>query len=74
VNFNHLMEKNARFNCNGRGQECYWAPTGPGRATAGDNVCLTMYCKKCRRREDIFLSRTQYKIQENLIRKEVGDV
>lgn len=75
MNFNYLMEKKSmKMFCKGRQGECYWSPTGPARATSGDNFNVTMFCKRCKSRQDIFLSREQYKIQENLIRKEVGDV
>ena len=44
----------------------------------GDNVNVTLYCKNCSRREDIFLTAEQFKKQENLInielQKEVSHV
>ena len=54
----------------GRG-ECYWVPVGNVRSTQGNNVHMTMYCKHCASREDIFLSRQDYEIQERLISREV---
>ena len=72
VNFNHLMEaKFVRRACStGRG-ECYWIPQGNIRSTHGNNVHMTMYCKHCGTREDIFLSKQEYEVQERLILKEV---
>lgn len=76
MNFNYLMEKRIRSRkCSQYSrQECYFQPVGDGRATNGGYVCVTMCCKHCQRREDIFLPEAQYKIQENLISKEIGHV
>ena len=76
MNFNYLMEKrmrNRKCSQNSR-QECYWQPVGDGRATNGGYVCVTMCCKHCARREDVFLPEEQYKIQESLISKEAARV
>jgi len=75
VNFNHLME--ARFvkrKCPSTNAECYFIPAGNVRSTQGDNVHMTMVCRKCGRREDIFLSRADYDIQRQLIEREIGNV
>ena len=75
MNFNHLME--SRFikrKCKTRNGPCYFLPVGSGRATAGENVHLTMHCKNCGVREDIFLSKEDYLIQQKLIHKEIGHV
>ncbi len=75
MNFNHLLdERQQRARCRGRLNECYWLPAGDAKATAGKNVNLTMYCKRCQSREDIFLTENEYKIQRKLIEKEVGNV
>jgi len=71
-NFNHLMD--ARFlkrRCKANGNECYWIPAGNVRSTQGNNVHMTMYCRHCNTREDIFLTQKEYKIHENTILKEV---
>lgn len=75
MNFNHLLdERRQRMRCQGRANECHWLPAGDGKATAGRNVCLTMYCKNCQSREDIFLNESDYKTQRKLIEKEIGNV
>mgnify|MGYP003146065546 FL=1 len=55
-------------------KNCYLLPVGNVTATAGNNVSLTVECKTCNRREDIFLTEKQYKTQEKLIMKEVEHV
>tara|TARA_E500000331_G_C17003541_1_gene603150 strand:- start:447 stop:575 length:129 start_codon:yes stop_codon:yes gene_type:complete len=40
----------------------------------GDNVHVSMMCKRCQKREDIFLSKREYKTQEKIIEKEVTSV
>lgn len=37
----------------------------------GDNVNVSLYCKNCLRREEIFLTTEQFKKQENLINMEI---
>jgi len=76
MNFNYLMDqKRMRLLCKGIDKEaCYWCPVGSLRATSGNNIAVSMYCKKCELREDIFLSQSEYKIQERILRNEVGDV
>ena len=60
--------------CRESGGECYWAPTGNIRAMVGGHVNITMYCKRCKLTEEVFLSETLYKIQEKLLEQEVGNV
>jgi hypothetical protein len=75
MNFNHLMGNDvAKRRCSAGCTECYWRPVGNIRATHGENVHLTMYCKHCARREDIFLSQKDYHMQEKLILKELRSV
>ena len=75
MNFNHLMEaKFLRRKCTASQGECYWIPVGNIRSTHGNNVHMTMRCKHCGQREDIFLSKQDYEIQKNLISKEVANV
>ena len=75
MNFNHLMEnKLLQRRCGKDGGECYWAPTGNIRAMVCGHVNVTMYCKRCKRREEVFLSETLYKRQEKIIHQEVGNV
>jgi hypothetical protein len=71
MNFNHLMREGlAKRKCSATNAECYWIPAGNIRSTHGDNVHMTMYCNKCEKREDIFLSKEEYFTQQKLIHKE----
>jgi hypothetical protein len=75
MNFNHLMESHfAKRKCKDRNDPCYFLPIGNVRSTAGANVHLTMRCKNCGAREDIFLSKEDYLIQQKLIHKEINHV
>jgi hypothetical protein len=75
VNFNHLMEsKFMKRKCTVGHNECYWLPVGNIRSTHGNNVHMTMHCRHCGTREDIFLSKQDYEIQEKLILREVENV
>ena len=75
MNFNYLMEKKfTNRKCTTGHGECYWVPVGNIRSTHGNNVHMTMFCKHCGRREDLFLSKQDYEIQERLILKEIRDV
>ena len=75
MNFNHLMEdRSLKRKCSKGHGECYWIPVGNIRSTHGDNVHMTMFCKHCGLREDIFLSRQDYEVQERMILKEIQDV
>ena len=71
-NFNHLVEdKDVRKLCRRNIQnECYWVPLRV-RATVGDNVNLSMYCRRCEARQEVFVTEKEYKNQERLIQKEV---
>ncbi len=73
MNFNHLMEENLlKQRCKTGPKECYWIPAADVRSTQGNHVHVTMCCKHCGKREDIFLSKQEYKIQEDMILREVG--
>lgn len=75
MNFNHLMEARiVKRKCSATNGECYFVPAGNVRSTLGDNVHMTMYCNKCGKREDIFLSREEYSTQQQLIQREIGNV
>ena len=80
MNFEHLFDKKRKKTpCRGNeNKDCYWIPTGNIRSMIGHNVNVTLYCKNCSRREDIFLTSEQFKKQENLInielQKEVSSV
>jgi|TARA_E500000305_G_C3927200_1_gene191041 hypothetical protein len=75
MNFNHLMDpRKLRMTCRSANSECYWIPVGSGRSMGGDNVHVSMMCKRCQKREDIFLSKREYKTQEKIIEKEVTSV
>ena len=76
MHFNHLMEsKRMKILCKkDGGKSCYWMPTGNIRATSGKNVNVSLYCKNCDCREEVFLTEEQFRTQESILRKEVGDV
>ena len=75
MNFNHLMEnKILQRQCRKDGAECYWASTGNIRAMVGGHVNVSMYCKKCDQREEVFLSEILYKKQQKILEQEVGNV
>lgn len=60
--------------CGATNGECYFIPAGNIRSTQGENVHMTMYCKKCSKREDIFLTKEEYFTQQQLIQKEIKNV
>jgi len=75
MNFNHLMEKRAlQGRCGALNTSCYYVPRGPVRTMLGEHVHLTMVCKRCAKRRDVFLTKEEYFTQEKLIHKEIGDV
>jgi len=75
MNFNHLIHNHKKQEkCATTGQNCYFLPLGNVRSTQGENVYLTMFCRNCEKREDVFLTREEYLIQRKLIHKEIGDV
>jgi hypothetical protein len=76
MNFNYLIEdKRNKVICKKKNlNECQWSPTGRVWATSGNNVCVSMYCKKCECKEDIFLTLKEFKIQEKILSQEVGNV
>jgi hypothetical protein len=75
MNFNHLMgDGSLKRKCKKGLGECYWVPVGNIRSTHGDNVHMTMFCRHCLLREDIFLSKQDYEVQERMILKEIQDV
>tara|TARA_R110000737_G_scaffold122765_1_gene154719 strand:+ start:73 stop:348 length:276 start_codon:yes stop_codon:yes gene_type:complete len=73
MNFEHLFDKKRKKTfCKATQNEyCYWVPTGNIRSMMGNNVNVTLYCKNCSRREDIFLTAEQFIKQENLINTEM---
>lgn len=75
MNFNHLMEtKFMKRKCRATNNSCYFIPAGNIRSTHGENVHMTMFCKNCGVREDLFLTKEEYFTQQKLIQKEIGDV
>ena len=75
MNFNHLMEsKFLKRRCASTNSDCYWIPAGNVRSTQGENIHMTMTCRKCGKREDIFLSKADYEVQRRLIEREIGHV
>jgi len=75
-NFNHLFEKHELIiNCKQRNTElCHWRPTGNIKATAGDNVCVSLVCARCDARTNVFLEHKQYKNHEKILLKEIENV
>ena len=73
MNFEHLFDNKRKksFCSANQNEHCYWVPTGNIRSMVGNNVNVTLYCKNCSRREDIFLTSEQFKKQENLINLEL---
>ena len=72
MNFNYLIEPRRRkMSCKTPGEECYWIPVTSGRATNGDNVHVPMICKRCGNREEVFMTKKEYKMQERIIEREV---
>jgi len=56
VNFNHFFDKKhllAMGRCPGA---CYMLPTNDIRATSGNNISVTFYCKLCGNREVVFMT------------------
>jgi hypothetical protein len=75
MNFNHLVEKAAlRDKCGALDTCCYYRPIGNVRTMLGENVHLTVVCKRCGKRKDVFLTKEEYFTQQKLIHKEIGDV
>ncbi len=75
MNFNYLMESRLmKRRCNDENKECYFVPAGNVRSMHGDNVHMTLYCNKCGKREELFLSREEYFKQQKLIQREIENV
>jgi len=75
MNFNHLMEKKTiQGKCGELDTSCYYVPVGNVRTMLGENVHLTMVCKRCAKRRDVFLTKEEYFTQQKLIHKEIRDV
>tara|TARA_Y100001938_G_C8097644_1_gene439203 strand:- start:3053 stop:3265 length:213 start_codon:yes stop_codon:yes gene_type:complete len=66
-----MDNKSLKRKCKITNNECYWIPVGNIRSTVGNNIHMTMHCKHCAVREDIFLTEKEYKTHENIILKEV---
>ena len=72
MNFNHLLsERQKKHRCKGAKQECYWVPTGNIRSMVGEHVNVSLACRHCGRREELFLTTREFKMQERLITSEV---
>jgi hypothetical protein len=75
MNFNHLMDKRElKRTCGKLNISCYYVPRGPVRTMLGENVHLTMVCKRCGKIRDAFITKEEYFTQEKLIHKEIKDV
>jgi hypothetical protein len=75
-NFNHLFEKQELIiNCKQRDtSRCQWRPTGNIKATAGNNVSVSLACATCDARTSVFLDHAQYKNHEKILLKEIDNV
>ena len=74
MHFNHLLAKRElRRICKNGAKGCYLLPVGNITAKVGNNISLTVECRTCHRREDVFLTDEEFKIQEKLINKEIED-
>ena len=75
-NFNHLLNKQELLiGCKKRNlSQCQWRPTGNIRATAGDNVCVSLVCEECLARTSVFLDEVNYKNHEKILLKEIARV
>jgi hypothetical protein len=76
MNFNHLVERiELKRVCHSRGHRtCYYQPVGDGQNTAGNSYHVTMSCKNCGRRTEVFMSEQQYKQHRNVLSKEISSV
>lgn len=75
VNFNYLLDgRTAKRKCIAEHKTCYFVPAGTVRAVQGNNIYLSMRCRNCGKREDVFLSREEYFTQQKLIEKELANV
>ena len=75
MNFNHLVGRHAsKRKCRVNNESCYYVPIGNVRSTHGENIHMTMTCRNCGIREDIFLTKEQYFTQQKLILKEINNV
>lgn len=72
MNFDYLLDKDRpKRRCEKGGNSCYWVPTGNIRSMVGDYVNVTLYCRNCGKREELFLTSTEFKVQEALIDSQV---
>ena len=76
MNFNHLIEKSElKKICSALGHKtCYFHPVGDGQTTTGNNYHVTMSCKNCARRTEVFMSEKQYKQHSNVLEREISNV
>jgi len=74
MNFNHLFDQKRIKTIGKCQQECHWAPTGHIRAIVGGKINVTMYCKHCSSREDLFLTEKDFRVHKKMLEGEVGNV
>jgi len=73
MNFDYLLnESQPKHRCNKDQKHCYWVPTGNIRSMIGGYVNVTLHCRNCERREELFLTAEEFKIQEKLINTQVN--
>ena len=65
----HLVSAtNRKAPCNS-GASHYWATVGEPEASAGNNITVQLECKNCNKRVYEFLTREQYFLCENQIKR-----
>ena len=65
----HLVSKtNRKVPCRGAASH-YWVSAGEPQANAGDNITVQFVCKHCDKRVYEFLTREQYFLCENQIKR-----
>ena len=76
MNFNHLIERSELMKvCYSSGhKECYYHPVGDGQTTTGNNYHVTMRCKNCGRRTEVFMTEKQRSQHHRVLQNEVSDV
>jgi hypothetical protein len=65
----HLVSKTSRSSPCSAAVSHYWTPVGEPIASAGDNIAVQFECKHCNKRVNEFLSREQYFLCENQLKR-----
>ena len=70
---NHLVESKSRKARCPDGKQHYWIASGEVRATAGNNIAVYVRCKNCDTRETVWLTTSEYKMQERIINSSIDE-